>query len=175
MSTAKVKTGGAQLRHVRDRLFQVLGPVVTDAGFDLEDLTVSSAGQRRLIRAVIDGDTGIDLDDVAAVSEKISSALDSAELASLVSEPYVLEVTSPGTDRPLTQERHWRRAAGRLVSVEVAGKPVTGRVKAATADGVELEVNGTSKLFALSELSAGRIQIEFNRPDAVDGPEPQEQ
>jgi len=172
MSTAKAKPGGSQLRHVRDRLFAELTSVVSAVGFDLEDLTISSAGQRRLIRVVIDGDGGLDLDGVAAVSERISAALDEPELAAVLADPYVLEVTSPGTDRPLTEQRHWRRATGRLISVEVNGAAVTGRITDTSADGVTLETNGVSKTIAWNELSAGRIQLEFNRPqmddDAVD-------
>jgi ribosome maturation factor RimP len=82
--------------------------------------------------------------------------------------PYTLEVSSPGVDRPLTEPRHWRRAVGRLVKVKVAGEPaVEGRILAADADAVTLDLAKGERRFELGKLGAGAIQIEFGRiPDA---------
>ena len=66
------------------------------------------------MRVVVDRDGGIDLDAVAEVSRAVGAALDADPDA--MPGTYVLEVTTPGVDRPLTQPRHWRRAKGRLVS-----------------------------------------------------------
>ena len=93
----------------RAALLRLLEPVVAEAGFDLEDVLVTPAGKRRQVRVIVDGDGGVSLDDVAVVSQRVSAALDDS--AAMGSGPYVLEVTSPGVDRPLTQPRHWRRAA----------------------------------------------------------------
>ena len=59
--------------------------------------------------------------------------------------------------------RHWRRAVGRLVQVDVAGAPLTGRVRRSDDDGVELDVAGSARRVEWSELGRGRVQIEFNR------------
>ena len=85
---------------------------------DLESIRVTAAGRRRLLRVVVDSDHGVSLDDAAAVSRQLSAALDS--VAVMGDFPYTLEVSSPGVDRPLTDPRHWRRAAGRLVQVTAA-------------------------------------------------------
>ena len=77
--------------------------------------------------------------------------------------PYVLEVSSPGVDRPLTEPRHWRRATGRLVKVEVAGKSMTGRVVAVDEDAVTLEATGRQRTVKWSDLGRGKVQVEFNR------------
>jgi ribosome maturation factor RimP len=78
---------------------------------------------------------------------------------------YVLEVTSPGVDRPLTQPRHWRRARSRLVEATLAGEStVTGRVVDAVDDGVLLDVDGEQRLLPWPQLATGRVQVEFNRP-----------
>ena len=107
----------------REHLMEVLAPVVSATGHDLEDLTVTAAGRRSLVRVVVDADGGIDLDAVADISRAISDALDAeagdAPGGAAFAGPYVLEVTSPGVDRPLTEQRHWRRAVGRLVEVGV--------------------------------------------------------
>jgi ribosome maturation factor RimP len=93
----------------------------------------------------------------------------------------VLEVTSPGVDRPLTEPRHWRRNTGRLVTVAVgpagSADTVTGRITAVDGDGVTLAVEAKGKPGARkrpptplrapwAELGSGRVQVEFGRaPD----------
>jgi ribosome maturation factor RimP len=148
-------------------LLDLLDPVVSAAGYDLEDVTVTAAGRRSLIRVTVDADGGIDLDAVAEVSRLVSDALDAdAETAGsprALAGAYVLEVSSPGVDRPLTEPRHWRRATGRLVRVEVAGRAVTGRVTAADDAGVTLDVDGTAQEAGWADLGRGKVQIEFNR------------
>jgi len=133
---------------------------------DLESLRMSVAGKRRLLRIVVDGDHGVSLDDAADVSREISAMLD--EVNALGEVAYTLEVSSPGVDRPLTEPRHWRRAVGRLVKVKVTGEgTVEGRILAADADGVTLDLAGGERRFGQGELGAGAIQIEFGRiPDA---------
>jgi ribosome maturation factor RimP len=148
------------------RLAELIEPVVAAAGMDLESVRMSVAGKRRLLRIVVDGDHGVSLDDAADVSREISAMLD--EVNALGEVAYTLEVSSPGVDRPLTEPRHWRRAVGRLVKVKVTGEPaVEGRILAADADGVTLDLAGGERRFGQGELGAGAIQIEFGRiPDA---------
>jgi ribosome maturation factor RimP len=148
------------------RLAELIEPVVTAAGLDLESVRMSVAGKRRLLRIVVDGDHGVSLDDAADVSRDISAMLDEGNALGEV--PYTLEVSSPGVDRPLTEPRHWRRAVGRLVKVKVTGEgTVEGRILAADADGVTLDLAKAERRFGPGELGPGAIQIEFGRiPDA---------
>ena len=152
------------IAQAREHLMEVLAPVVAETGYDLEDVTVTSAGRRSLVRVIVDADGGVDLDAVAEVSRVVSDALDSeAPGGPAFSGPYVLEVSSPGVDRPLTEPRHWRRAVGRLVQVTVGERQLTGRVKAAGDSGVTLEVDGSPRELGWPELGKGKVQIEFNR------------
>jgi ribosome maturation factor RimP len=144
----------------REHLLEVLAPVVTATGHDLDDVTVTSAGRRSLVRVIVDADDGVDLDAIADVSRAVSDALDSdSPGGAAFAGPYVLEVSSPGVDRPLTEPRHWRRSIGRLV---VAG-PITGRVVGADDAGVTFDVDGSEKVVPYDDLSAGRVQVEFGR------------
>ncbi|MGD0703856.1 MAG: ribosome maturation factor RimP [Trebonia sp.] len=148
------------------RIAELIEPVIAGVGMDLESVRMTVAGRRRLLRIVVDSDHGVSLDDAADVSREVSAVLDAGnELGDV---PYTLEVSSPGVDRPLTEPRHWRRAAGRLVKVKVAGAgAVQGRVLAADADGVTLDLAGSERRLEYGELGAGSVQIEFGRiPDA---------
>jgi ribosome maturation factor RimP len=159
---------------VREHLLEFLRPIVAATGCDLEDVTVTDAGRRSLIRVDVDADGGIDLDTVAEVSRVVSDALDDSSAQPLVSGPYVLEVSSPGVDRPLSEPRHWRRAVGRLVEVSVGAGPatvaparatLTGRVVDTSTAGVIMEVDGSRHAFEWAELGRGRVQVEFSRQD----------
>ncbi len=165
------------------RLTGWIEPVVGAAGYDLEDLVVTPAGRRSVVRVVVDRDEGVTLDDIAEVSRAVSDVLDTHD-DGMGRTPYVLEVTSPGVDRPLTEPRHWRRNTGRLVTVPVgpagSAEQVTGRITAVTDAGVTLAVEGRGKPGAKKrpptprdvpwrELGAGRVQVEFGRADAAEG------
>ncbi|HEU4674915.1 MAG TPA: ribosome maturation factor RimP [Motilibacteraceae bacterium] len=159
----------------RETLLQLLEPVVLECGADLEDVQVTPAGKRRLVRVVVDADGGIGLDAVALVSQRVSSVLDESADAdrALGGSPYVLEVSSPGVDRPLTEPRHWRRAHGRLVTATLReGGEVTGRVLRADEEQVVLAVGdaGAERALALAEVAKGRVQVEFSRPGADEVP-----
>lgn len=149
----------------RARIAALVEPVVTKAGYDLEELVVVSAGRRSLVKVVVDADGGISLDDIAEVSRAVSAALDEADSEGGIvgKAPYTLEVTSRGVDRPLTLPRHWSRNVTRLVKVQVGDESVTGRITAASEDGVTLDVAGTQREFSYGELGGGAVQVEFGR------------
>jgi ribosome maturation factor RimP len=142
--------------------------VLADAGVDLEDLTVSAAGRRQVVRVVVDRDGGVDLDRVADVSRRVSEVLDRPELADDVPGPFVLEVTSPGVDRPLTLPRHWRRARGRLVEItRTDGTTLTGRVMASDDVAATLDSDGAPVEVAFAEVARALVQVEFTRDPAI--------
>jgi ribosome maturation factor RimP len=144
------RTNPAQLR-------ELLSPVVSAAGYDLEDVELSSAGRRSVVRVIVDRDGGVDLDAVAEISRPVSDALDAAD--AFGESAYVLEVTSPGVDRPLTAPRHWRRNVGRLVEVD----GIKGRIVEATDEGVTLDVDGAQREVTHAELGSGKVIVEFSR------------
>jgi ribosome maturation factor RimP len=160
------------------RLREQLEPEVTAAGYDLEDLTVTAAGKRSVVRVVVDQDGGVTLDDIADVSRTISDALDALDEREpgVLGATYVLEVSSPGVDRPLTAARHWRRNLQRLVTATLRdGGAVTGRVVAAEDESVTLDVDGVERVLALPDVARGVVQVEFTRKDAelaeLEGPD----
>jgi ribosome maturation factor RimP len=154
------------LAAAKARVRAVIEPVVVAAGYDLEEVGLSRAGRRHVVRVLVDADGGINLDDVAVVSREISAALDAADESGdeVLPGEYQLEVGSPGVDRPLTQPRHWRRNITRLVAVN----GLTGRIVDVDADGIVLDVDGTPRALRFDELGPGKVQIEFKRMDEAD-------
>ncbi|OLE26027.1 MAG: ribosome maturation factor RimP [Actinobacteria bacterium 13_1_20CM_3_71_11] len=161
--------GGADLAAHKSRLREVIAPIVEAAGYDLEELSVSRAGRRHVLRIMVDGDHGVSLDAVADLSREISAALDAAEETGgqFSEREYVLEVGSPGVDRPLTLPRHWRRNVGRLVAVTAAERQLTGRLIEADDQGIVLDVNGARHEFRHADLGPGRVQVEFGHVDEL--------
>ncbi len=155
---------------------ELVEQVVTAAGYDLEQLTVTTAGRRRQVKVVVDSDSGVDLDAAAELSRSLSDALDrlesgTGEATPFGSAPYVLEVTSPGIGRPLTLPRHFRRARGRLLSLTTTGgEQLLGRVRRADEDGIELLVGPsgvTPRRLAYADLAKARVEVEFATPSAA--------
>ena len=82
-------------------------------------------------------------------------------------QPYTIEVTSPGVDRPLTQPRHWRRNQGRLVKVSLHdGRTVTGRVVDSDDEHASLDVEGSgTEQVAYDDVAKAKVQVELNRKE----------
>ncbi len=141
--------------------------LVAGRGYDLEDVRVDRAGRHSVVRIVVDGDHGVDLDEIAALSAELSAALDAADPSSET--PYTLEVGTPGVDRPLTAERHWRRARGRWARVRLAEETVQGRIGPLGSGVVDLVVRGRRgpevRRIDLSEVADAVVQVEFAAPD----------
>lgn len=158
----------------RERVLALLAPVVEGTGAVLEDVELRTVGRRLVLRVLVDTDAGISLDEVAAASQAVSDALDSSDV--LGDEPYTLEVSSPGVDRPLTDPRHWRRNLGRLVAVtRTNGSTLTARVVGVSDDGttVELETSGKGRTsrstLALADVKRAVVEVEFTRAASADG------
>ena len=140
----------------------------TDAGYEIEDVEVDDRPRPARIRVVADGDVPLDLETVSQLSRAAAELMDTLDTGDTA---YVLEVSSPGVDRPLTAERHFRRARGRKVEITLDdGGAVTGRL-GTTTDGVaELVVRAgsdwTIRRVPLTAISKAVVQVEFSAPNA---------
>ena len=89
----------------------------------------------------VDKDGGVTLDDVADATREVSRVLDDSDV--MGEQPYTLEVTSRGVDKPLTLPRHWRRNQTRLVTATLAdGTTITGRITSSDDAAACLDVDG---------------------------------
>ncbi|MFD0063433.1 MULTISPECIES: ribosome maturation factor RimP [unclassified Streptomyces] len=153
-----------------ERLRSLLEPLVSSQGLDLEEIEVASVGRKRVLRVVVDSDSGADLDQVADVSRALSAKLD--ETDAMGEGEYDLEVGTPGAERPLTEHRHYLRAIDRLVKFQLADGADTelvARILKVDDEGLDLEVPGvkgrkpTARRLTFDDIAKARVQVEFNR------------
>ena len=155
---------------IRDRIEAELDDPLRALGLDIEAVDITPAGKRRILRVAVDKDGGVTLDEVAEATREVNRVLDESDV--MGEQPYTLEVTSRGVDRPLTLERHWRRNASRLVKVTFNdGESVTGRIVEAAAESVVLDIDGSRREVAYAEVKKALVQVEFNRQTPDDGDE----
>lgn len=167
------------------RLRALLEPAVQANRLYLEDVAIV-AGSHRVVHVVVDlpqeETGGLSLDVIADISKVLSDVLDNDPADD--GRPYDLEVSSPGVGRPLTEPRHWHRAKGRMVKVNVAqGENVTGRIQAVDDGGVtiipEIAVKkgmkpkqGDPIKLPFDRIRNGKVEIEFSHL-SEDGLEPE--
>jgi ribosome maturation factor RimP len=173
-----------------DQVRESLEPVIAPLGLVVEDVTVSPAGKRRVVRVLVDNDLAaldpadtstvvepLSLDRVSEATHAVSDALDASSV--LGDAPYVLEVSSPGVGRPLTTRDQFRRNVGRLVELELLGGGLTGRLVDVGPHRLTLAVPATKKTpertvsVDLGDVRKGTVQVEFKRsphddPEASD-------
>ncbi|RMB59778.1 ribosome maturation factor RimP [Tessaracoccus antarcticus] len=150
------------------QLTELIAPILTWHGLELDELDVKPMGRRSLLRITVDGDgpdgTGPLLDDISAAASQISAALDVSDAVG--ASPFTLEVSSRGVSKPLTQAKHFRRNVGRLVTVTVGTSEITGRILSVTQDEVVLDVKGKEMSRQLAEIDKAVVQVEMNPPKA---------
>jgi ribosome maturation factor RimP len=157
----------------------VVAAALTPLQLLAEEVTVTAAGRRSVLRVAVDRDIAamdlpddsspvepLTLDEVAEATKAVSVALDDSD--AMGERAYVLEVTSPGIDRPLTLPRHFRRNTGRKVAVMTrAGTSVTGRIRAATPQTLHLVVEAergadtSVQLIPMADIAKAAVQVEF--------------
>ncbi|GAB6940179.1 ribosome maturation factor RimP [Isoptericola variabilis] len=161
----RTTAGGAKAEAVR----RVVTPAVDAAALYLEDVVVTQAGAKSVVRVTVDlpedARGSLDSDTLGDVSRAISAALDADDV---VPGAYTLEISTPGTSRPLTELRHFRRARGRLVVLRLrAGGTTSGRlveVEAGPGDDATLVLEDGTRV-AVADVRQGKIEVELKRLD----------
>lgn len=152
-----------------DRLTALIEPVLEHEGAELVDLELAGSRGRPIVRAFVDTDHGVTLDECARLSRLLEAAL---ETAGAVPERYVLEVSSPGIDRPLTRRQHFERYAGREVDVRLYAKrdgrkSFTGELERVIDQGdgsFAIEVSGEDEefwTFTEEEIARARLHVQW--------------
>ena len=142
----------------KEQVLAVITPAIESLGFYIEDINITSAGKRSMLTVIVDGDTHLSLDQVTVATKAISEIVEN--LPTLGNNPFTLEVTSPGLDRPLTKPRHWRKNKDRLIKIVLTdGKEVNGRIK----DSTESSVTVDEQVINFADIKRATLEVEFKK------------
>lgn len=149
------------------QVLELLDGEFARAGYEIEDVVIDDRARPPRITVIADSDTGLDLDAITALSRSASTLLDGLDDSD---RHYALEVSSPGVERPLTSEKHFRRARGRKVELALTdGSRLTGRVGEVHGGTLRLVVRDsrgdwTQQEISLDQIGKAVVQVEFSPP-----------
>ena len=142
---------------------ELLAPIVDSKGFELVDVEYVKEGGTWYLRGYIDKPGGITVNDCETVSREFSEKLDEKDF---IEDSYIMEISSPGLDRPLKKEKDYQRSLGRLIEVRTyrpidKRKEFCGILKAYDADTVTIEEDGSDITFQKKDTALVRLAIDF--------------
>ncbi|MBQ8306590.1 MAG: ribosome maturation factor RimP [Blautia sp.] len=141
----------------------LLSPIVSDFGFELVDVEYVKEAGTWYLRGYIDKPGGITVNDCEAVSRLFSDRLDEKDF---IEDSYIMEISSPGLDRPLRKEKDFVRSIGKSVEVRTY-KPIDGRkefagpLTAFDEATVTIEEDGNERVFSRKDVALVRLAVEF--------------
>lgn len=143
---------------------QVAGPAIEEMGYELVAVELTGGGGRSTLRFYIDKPGGVGISDCEAVSRGIDTLL---EVEDIIKGPYVLEVSSPGLDRPLTKPADFARFDGSLAKVRArelidGQKVITGRIDGTNEAGFNI-ITRDGKVYHIEygQVEKARLEVEF--------------
>ncbi|GAF41214.1 clustered with transcription termination protein NusA [Agrilactobacillus composti DSM 18527 = JCM 14202] len=147
----------------------IVQPIVDSYHFQLVDVAYEKEGRSWYLRVYIDKPGGIDIEECALVSEKLSEKLDVLE-PDPFDDAYFLEVSSPGAERPLKTDTDIENAVGEYIHISLyqiidQNKVYEGTLKAVDPDNLTLEIKNKTrrqlKTFERKNIAKARLAIEF--------------
>ena len=157
----------AKKEEIERRVEEMLTPILDGFGFDLWDVEYVREGKEYYLRAYIDKEGGIMIDDCVSVSRKLSDMLDADDF---IEDAYTLEVSSPGLGRKLVKDREFEKSIGRDVDVKffrsIDGvKEISGELRSFDKETVTITVNDPSppreKVIQRSDIATVRLSVDF--------------
>lgn len=151
-------------RNVSEKVEQLVAPILEENGFELVEVEYKKEGQNWFLRVFMDReDKPVDLDDCSRISERISEVLDSQDP---IPGAYILEVSSPGAERPLKRDADYKRAIGKNVHVRTyesieGRKTFEGILEAVDSDKIVINENGQIIEIPRSKIAKARLAIVF--------------
>lgn len=150
-------------KEIEERTEGLLIPILDEFSFDLWDVEYVKEGSDYYLRAYIDKEGGITIDDCVDVSRKLSDKLDEDDF---IDGEYILEVSSPGLGRALKRDRDFEKSIGREIDIKLYKaiekvKEFTGVLKAFDKDTVSIEIEGNEQVFNRKDLASIKLHVEF--------------
>ena len=150
-------------KNYEQRTQELLEPIAEKAGVSIYDVEYVKEGKDWYLRAFIDKDGGVSIDDCERVSRALSDSLDAEDL---IADAYILEVSSPGLGRTLKKDKHLEMSIGEMVELKTytpieKQKEFSGILQAFDKETVTLETDGTARVFVRSEVARIRLALDF--------------
>lgn len=141
----------------------LLAPIVEEAGFELVDVEYVKEAGNWYLRGYIDKPGGITVNDCEDVSRIFSDRLDEDDF---IEDSYIMEISSPGLDRPLKKDKDFARSMGKAVEIRTyrpidRQKEFSGVLTAYDDNSVTIDEDGSLRTFDRKEIALIRLMIEF--------------
>ena len=150
-------------KEYESRTEELLKPIVDSLGLRIYDVEYVKEGSDYYLRAYIDKDVGVTIDDCEAVSRALNVKLDEEDY---VKDAYILEVSSPGLGRKLSRERHFVQSMGEEIEIKTY-KPIdnckefVGILKGYNNGDVTIETEDGDRTFVKDDIAGVRLTIDF--------------
>jgi ribosome maturation factor RimP len=152
------------LKKIAEQVTAMIKPILDEMGIELFDLQFSRGNRKSFLKITIDKDAGIGIEDCERVSREISPLL---ELNNLIPYSYVVEVSSPGLDRPLRKKEDFVKHRGKLARIATK-QPIEkqsffiGRIQELGDESVSLLLSQDKEVaIEFINISKARLEVEF--------------
>lgn len=152
------------VKELEEKVRGLIWPVIKAVGMDIESIKLAKMGRKYLLRVFIERKRGVTLDDCESVSREIGAVLD---VDDLIPYSYVLEVSSPGLDRPLKNPTDFKRFAGRTARI-VTSMPIENQtffigeiIEAGDIEVMILLPKGRKVTIPYKDISRARLEVKF--------------
>jgi ribosome maturation factor RimP len=152
-----------KIEEIQDKVTEMIEPLINDLGIDLVDIDLKKMGGKALLRVYIETEAGVTIDDCEQVSREVAAVLD---VEDPIPYSYVLEVSSPGLDRPLKKPADFIRFKGHMVRVvtrETIGKETffSGSLAEANDNEIVLHLPKDREVnITYDNISSARLELE---------------
>jgi len=141
----------------------LLLPILEKRNFELWDFEYVKEGKEFYLRAYIDKDGGIMIDDCVDVSHELSDLLD---IHDYIDDEYILEVSSPGLGRTIKKDREFTKSLGKMVDIKLyksidGQKEFTGNLDGFNDDEITISIDDKPRSFLRKEIGSVKLHVEF--------------
>ncbi len=142
---------------------ELIAPYLDENGIELVDVTYKRESGGMILRLLVDTPKGIHIDECEALNVHVSAVLDKE---SFIDEYYVIEVSSPGLDRPIKTDKDFNRSIGKDLEILTFG-PIDGRkthigsLIGISGDKIVLEADGISTVIPRDKIAVAKLHLEF--------------
>lgn len=148
---------------IKEKVWNLAGGVAARHGYELVDVEYTREKGRWFVRVFIDKPAGVTLDDCEEMSRDLGDELDRNDF---IPHAYILEVSSPGLERPLKRPEDYRRFEGRLIEVRCytpvhGSRKLKGRLAGSDPAGITVEVGGEVLRVAWNNIAKANLAVEF--------------